>query len=92
MIRIILTAALALPLGALTVVTGCDREVSSEKSVQVKDDGTKVTHEKSVSETADGGVKKEESKSVDKPDTVKKEETTVKDADGTKKTETTVTH
>lgn len=92
--RIILTAALALPMGALPVVTGCDREVSSEKSVEVKDDGTRVTQEETVSETADGGMKKEESKTVDKPDqpdTVKKEETTVKTEDGTKKTETTVT-
>ena len=90
--RVILTAALALPLGALPVLTGCDREVSSDKSVQVKSDGTKVTKESTVSETPDGGVKKEESKSVDKPDTVKKEETTVKNADGTTKKETTVTH
>ena len=76
--RMILSAALVLPLASLPFVTGCDREVSSEKSVQVKDDGTKVTKESTVTETADGGVKKEE--------------TTVKDADGTKKTETTVTH
>jgi hypothetical protein len=90
--RIILSTALALPLASLPMLTGCDREVSSDKTVQVKDDGTKVTKESSVTETADGGVKKEESRSVDKPDTVKKEETTVKTEDGTTKKETTVAH
>ena len=66
---------------------GCDDEVSSTKSTEVKDDGTKVTKESTVSETADGGMKKEESKTVDKPETVKTEETTVKNADGTVKKE-----
>ena len=88
MTRWILCAALLVPFA------GCDREVESERSVDVKDDGTKVTKETTVSETADGGVKKEETKTVDKPDqpdTVKKEETTVKTEDGTvKKQETTV--
>jgi hypothetical protein len=92
--RLLLCAALAMPVAALPVVSGCDREVESTKSVDVKDDGTKVTKESTVTETADGGVKKEESKSVDKPDqpdTVKKEETTVKNANGTVTKEETKT-
>jgi len=82
MTRWILCAALLVPFA------GCDREVESERSVDVKDDGTKVTKETTVSETADGGVKKEETKTVDKPETVKQEETTVKTEDGTVKKET----
>ena len=82
MTRWILCAALLVPFA------GCDREVESERSVEVKDDGTKVTKETTVSETADGGVKKEETKTVDKPETVKQEETTVKTEDGTVKKET----
>ena len=89
--RLILCAALTMPLAAASLLGGCDREVESTKSVDVKDDGTKVTKETTVSETADGGMKKEESKTVDKPETVKKEETTVKNADGTVTKEETKT-
>ena len=85
--RLMLCAALAMPVAGVAVLSGCDREIESTKSTEVKDDGTKVTKETTVSETADGGVKKEESKTVDKPETVKTEETTVKNADGTVKKE-----
>lgn len=88
---LILSAMLAVLVAAVPVVVGCDREVESERSVEVKDDGTKVTREETVSETADGGVKKEESVSVDKPDAVKKEETVTKDAEGNIKKEETKT-
>ena len=88
--KFILSAVVAVPAG-LTMGVGCDREVESEKSVQVKDDGTVVKKETTVSETADGGTKKEETRSVDHPDpAVTKEETTVtKNADGTVKKEET---
>ena len=59
--RLILCAALLVPM------YGCDREVSSEKEVEVKDDGTVTKEETTVSETAEGGVKKEETKTVDRP-------------------------
>ena len=90
---IMLTAVLAVPLAGLPLMVGCDREVESSKSVEVKDDGTKVTKETTVSETADGGVKKVEEHSVDRPDPVKKTETetTVKTEDGTVKKEETKT-
>ena len=88
--QLILCAALAMPLAGVSVLTGCDREIASESKVETKSDGTRVTEEKTVSETADGGIKTEETKSVDKPDkpdTVKKEESTVKTEDGTVKKE-----
>ena len=59
--RLILCASLLVP------ICGCDREVESEKTVEVKDDGTVTKEETKVSETAEGGVKKEETKTVDKP-------------------------
>lgn len=86
-----LCAAAALMLAGLPLLSGCDREVSSEESVKVKDDGTVVKDETTVTETADGGVKKEETRSVDKPETVETEETTVKNEDGTVKKEETKT-
>jgi len=89
--RIMLCAALAIPLAGLPVLSGCDREVESEKSVEVRDDGTKVTKETTVSETSDGGTKKVESRDVDKPESVKTEETTVRNEDGTVKKEETKT-
>ena len=89
--NLILSAVLVVPVAGLPIVAGCDREVDSEKSVEVKDDGTKVTKEETVSETADGGVKKEETVTVDKPDAVKKEETVTKDAEGNVKKEETKT-
>ncbi len=89
--RLMLCATLAMPCAAMSALLGCDREVESDKSVEVRDDGTKVTKETTVSETADGGMKKEESRSVDKPETVKTEETTVRNEDGTVRKEETKT-
>ena len=89
--RLTLCAALAMPIAAVSVLGGCDREISSETTTDVKDDGTVVKEETRVTEDADGGVTKEESKSVDRPETVKTEETTVKNADGTVKKEETKT-
>ena len=76
--RLILSAALAMPLAAVPMLAGCEREVATESDVDIKDDGTVVKEETTVSETSDGGLKKEETKSVnrpDEPDTVKTEET-----------------
>src|SRR5687768_1459270 len=89
--RLLLCAALAMPVAGVAVLGGCDREISSETKTDVKDDGTVVKEETKVTENAEGGVTKEETKSVDKPETVKKEETTVKNADGTVKKEETKT-
>jgi hypothetical protein len=76
--RLFLAAALAMPVAALPMLGGCDREIATESDVDVKDDGTVVKEETTVSETSEGGVKTEETKSVDRPDapdTVKTEET-----------------
>ena len=64
---IMLCAALAMPVAGVPLLVGCDREVSSTESTDVKDDGTKVTEKTTVTENADGGVTKEETKTVDKP-------------------------
>jgi hypothetical protein len=55
-----------LALSGATLI-GCDDEIATEKSVDVRGDKV-VTNEKTVSETPDGGVKVEESKTVDKVD------------------------
>ncbi len=61
--RLMLCAALAMPLAGLPVLSGCDREIASEEQVQVKDDGTVVQEETTVTET-DDGVKTEQTKEV----------------------------
>ena len=66
MYRMLLVALMALPAGAMVV--GCEDEIASERTVDVKDDGTVVKEETTVTEGTDGSVTKEETKSVDTPD------------------------
>lgn len=64
--RIALFAATsALALSFLT--TGCDRTISHTESEKVRRDGTVEKSEKTVTESPDGTIKREEKKSVDKP-------------------------
>ena len=58
--RLMLCAALLVPM------YGCDREVEHTEKVDVKDNGTVVKEEKTVTEKSDGTVKQEETKTVDK--------------------------
>ncbi len=59
----LLMGACVLP---VPIMVGCDREVEHKRSVEVKDDGTTVTHDKKVTEGPDGTVKKTEEKTVDR--------------------------
>ena len=64
--RIALFAATsALALSFLT--TGCDRTISHTESEKVRRDGSVERKEKTVTESPDGTIKREEKKSVDKP-------------------------
>ena len=54
-------------LSGASLLVGCGETVEDKKSVEIKDDGTKVTKEKKVTENADGSVTKTEKKDVDKP-------------------------
>lgn len=61
------TALCALALSSLLI--GCDRQVSSEKTSEVSRDGTVKSKEKSVTKSPDGTVtKKEESKKTTPPE------------------------
>jgi hypothetical protein len=63
-----LAAALLITLVGMPFVGGCEREIESEKKVEVKQDGTKVTEEKKVTQdTQTGEVTRTEEKKVDKP-------------------------
>ncbi len=57
---VVLVIASAMALSLLTV--GCDREVSHSEDTKVNSDGTVKSKEKTVSESPDGTVKKEETK------------------------------
>jgi hypothetical protein len=63
---------MAWPISALalsSLLVGCDREVSTEKSTSVSSDGTVKTKEKTVTESPDGTVtKKEEVKKTSPPE------------------------
>jgi hypothetical protein len=62
--------ALLATLSALTLsllTTGCDRTVSHTESEKVNRDGSVEKKEKTVTESSDGTIKKEEKKTVDKP-------------------------
>ena len=68
--RYLLSAMLTLGVAAgVPLFVGCDEEVSHEKKIEVKDDGTVKKEEKKVTESADGTVTKTEEKKVDKPAT-----------------------
>lgn len=61
----LLAATSALVLSFLT--TGCDRTDSHTETEKVKRDGTVEKKEKTVTESSEGTIKKEEKKSVEKP-------------------------
>ncbi len=65
--RLMLCAAMAMPLAGLPVLSGCDREIASEREVEVKDDGTVKETETTVTET-DDGVKTEETTETNRVD------------------------
>ena len=66
--RYLLSAMLMLGVAAgAPLMIGCDEEVSHEKKIEVKDDGTVKKEEKKVTEAPDGTVTKTEEKKVDKP-------------------------
>ncbi len=64
--RITLLAAISAS-ALLFLTTGCDRTVSHTETEKVKRDGTVEKSEKTVTQSPDGTVKKEEMKSVEKP-------------------------
>ena len=51
----------------LSLLTGCEREVSRTDETKVKNDGTVETKEKKVTENPDGTVTKTEKKTTEKP-------------------------
>ena len=61
----LLAAESALAFSLLT--TGCERTLSHSESEKVNRDGTVEKKEKTVTESQDGSIKKEEKKSVDQP-------------------------
>ena len=63
-----LMAAVVLSLAGLSGLVGCEDTLESERKVDVKDDGTKVTKEEKTVEKADGTIEKTEEKTVDKPE------------------------
>ena len=63
---IVSTTALAICLGG-ALLGGCDEETVTEKKVDVKDDGTVVKEQTTVTEKADGTVIEEKTKDVDRP-------------------------
>ena len=66
--QILFASTLSLCLFGLPMLGGCDRELASEESVEVKDDGTVVREEERVTQDPQSGeVTKTEEKSVDKP-------------------------
>ena len=65
--NVTLTAVLAVSIAGFGGLVGCDETLESERSVDVKDDGTKVTKEEKTVEKADGTIEKTEEKTVDKP-------------------------
>ena len=48
------------------LTTGCDRTLSHSESEKVNRDGTVEKKEKTVTESPDGTIKKEEKKSIDR--------------------------
>ena len=64
--KITLLAAIAAS-ALFFLTTGCDRTVSHTETEKVKRDGTVEKNEKTVTQSPDGTVKKEETKSVEKP-------------------------
>jgi hypothetical protein len=67
MTRYAMVALLGLSFAGAPALVGCDREVSHEKTVKVKDDGTVKKNETTVKEKPNGTIVKEESKSTNHP-------------------------
>ena len=65
-VRMILPLLAAMAFG-MPALVGCEETIESERSVDVKDDGTVVKEETKVTEQADGTVTKTEEKKVDRP-------------------------
>jgi hypothetical protein len=66
--RRLLALSIVVSLLGLPMCVGCEREISHEKSEEIKSDGTRVTEEKKVTQdTQTGEVTKTEEKTVDKP-------------------------
>jgi len=64
---IIVSMALSV-FGLSVLLVGCDRQVSSEKSTSVSNDGTVTSKEKTVTKSSDGTVTKtEDSKKTTSP-------------------------
>ena len=67
--HIIKTCVAICALSLSFLMAGCDRQVSSEKTSTVSDDGTVKTKEKTVTKSSDGTVTKtEESKKTTPPE------------------------
>ena len=64
----VLVAALTMSAAGLSGLVGCEDTLESERKVDVKDDGTKVTKEEKTVEKADCTIEKTEEKTVDKPE------------------------
>jgi hypothetical protein len=62
--RISLTLAAALMFG-VPVLTGCERTVSEETTVEKKPDGTVVTEQEKVTRESDGTIERTERREVD---------------------------
>ena len=56
-----------LSFAAVPAIIGCDREISHEKKVEQKSDGTVKKEEKTVREKPDGTIETERTKSTDRP-------------------------
>jgi hypothetical protein len=67
--RFISVSLLTVAMAGLPALVGCDRTVSHDRSVETKEDGTKVTKDQKTTKNADGSVTKTESKDVDKNNT-----------------------
>jgi hypothetical protein len=57
----------ALAFVAATTLSGCDQEIASEREVDVKDDGTVKSREKTVTRDSDGSTTVTEEKTTTKP-------------------------
>jgi hypothetical protein len=66
-VRAIAPAFLSIALGA--ALAGCDETVSEKKTVESKDDGTRVEKRDTVTREADGDVVREKKTDVDRPGT-----------------------
>ena len=65
---IISSLVLAISLGGIPLLTGCERTVEHQKTVETKDNGSTVVKEKTVTENPNTGtVTKTERKDVNNP-------------------------